>query len=65
MKYFQKTTTRDHTGRYTVYLPFKAALKGFPLPIFSRTDYNALSQLKNVKAKYKKIQRLGNSMKTS
>ena len=29
-EYFQKTTTRDHTGRYTVYSPFEAVLKGCP-----------------------------------
>ena len=52
-KYFQKTTTRDHTGPYTVYLLFNA-LKGSPLLIFNHTDYNALSRLKNVEAKCKR-----------
>ena len=49
-----KRPTREHTGRYTVYLSFKAALKGCPLPIFNHTDYNALSRLKNVETKCKR-----------
>lgn len=49
--HFKNTTIRDSSGRYTVSLPFKAVLKGQPLPEFDHTDYSALSRLKNVESK--------------
>lgn len=52
-QHFKLTTSRDSTGRYTVSLPFKCILQGQPLPVFSHTDYSALSRLKNVESKCK------------
>lgn len=52
-QHFKNTTSRDSSGRYTVSLPFKSQLNGLPLPVFTHTDYAALSRLKNVESKCK------------
>ncbi|XP_037816904.1 uncharacterized protein LOC119607172 [Lucilia sericata] len=60
-RYFKATTTRDSTGRYKVALPFKNIIKGEPMPMFSMTDYSALSRLKNIEAKCKQNPKFGDA----